>query len=293
MDFGGIMAVMTSPVALLTVTALGGVPLGAALDRLYLRAMDRIDDAKAARRRRQIIDRIMARGGVPDRSGWASERARVHESTDDDAASAAALAAPVTVAAGVPDGSGGVLSAHHGPCSLESVDPECGPQAPEAAQESTHAPVGDLWAAPVEAPAAPLKSTRMPPESRLYISTPRLIVAPHVQVADFLDYVRANDLGKCPETGRMIALRTHDAWVAAFLKWTARCGIEAAPAQTFLKLFKASPGVEYHRPRLKRDGRVIKLDTGAQSPARKIHYRVVALPPSRAERPAQARRRAA
>lgn len=274
MPVGEIITAFATPgfVGVATALTLFGGCAGAVLDRAWLSVWPVVKGEFSRRR----VMRSARRRGVVLRPAdhevkvWCAENGvpypppRVHESTPR------ALCGPaktVTAPAGVLAPPSAGMDAHHGPVKAESPD----------------VPSRDTWTAPAPSAVDVLISkgqaeSTLAPRERLMLSTARVLVAPHVQVADYLDYVRAHDLGKCPVSGRLLCTRSCDAWFAAYVKWANARGIELAPRNTFLKFLKAAPGVESPRPRIKGvNGNVIKLDTPGRSPARKVHYTVLAL----------------
>ena len=151
----------------------------------------------------------------------------------------------------------------------------------------------DTWAAPVLAPQIQAVAPVCAPESRLRFSTAHLIMGPAQQASDFVDYVRAHQMGKHPDTGRWECVRASDGWVAAYQQWAAARGVVAVHKSIFLTHLGRVPGVvKPARKRLKdpATGNVIKLASGV--PAREQYYIVHEAPPPVEARPQRVRRAA-
>lgn len=71
---------------------------------------------------------------------------------------------------------------------------------------------------------------------------------------------------------------THSDWVDQFRRWALSHRVQGLPPSIFLAAFGRHPAVKKGRDRLKKgDGSVIRLDTEARSPRRKVVY-VLAMP---------------
>lgn len=185
-----------------------------------------------------------------------STRARVR-SRNGAAAETRVLAAPVAAQAARHGAETGAATAQAA-VTPRSAAPETRP---------------DTWAAAAE-DRGPVALERVhTPQSRLMFSTAHVLMSAQTQVAEFIEAVRANELGKNPESGVWECQRTDKGWVSAYHAWARKRGIVAVHADIFLREFARSAGViKLPRKRLKdpATGNVIKLPSG--SPARATYY---------------------
>lgn len=264
LDVGEIATVLTHPVTLLTGMAFGSASIGASLDRLWLR----FKENRHAR--------------------------RVHEST---LARVRAKAAPARVdAAGVLGSADGIPVAHLDAETRESrlagvPDAGLSRAAEVAPGPQTRLEPRDDWA-PVPS-ASPV-----PRGARAYVSVGHVQMGAVQQMAEFLAYVRASELGLDIATGRYRVTRTGPGWVSAYQRWANVRAIVPVPELTFLRLLSGlaraaeTSGVEKARDRIKDPATGAVLRNGQGTPMRENVYTIYEAQPS-AQPPGKSRLRRA
>lgn len=273
-DLGEITAVMTSPVALLTVTALGGPMVGAAADRWWLRAKGRIDDAAASRRCIKALSKALraAEPGWSRTDAWAAPR--ILEARRPSVRSPMTPLTSPRPSAPMPE------------TPLQIVPESTALAAGVPARDSGPVPAAgrpDLW---VSGRPSPLAAPEMPGvlQARAESASGCIVfLRPDEQLSEFLAHIRDAMLGKNPDSGRYELSLTDVQWVAAYRRWAKDHAYAVIPEGIMLKLLgyrvRDKAGIEKYRPRLKNPATGAVLRNARGTPLRETRYTIIPYTP--------------